>query len=532
MRSASLRSGTWSLVAAAALLTACGGGGGGGGSSSRFPAGVVGQDLVAVEYEVVTTRDPRVRIVDSGGSGEYDVEGIFNGEFGSIEEMRWSPNHSRLAVLAYPNGTGEVELFVVEALTGVVHNVAGPSTANDYVDTFEWSPNSLHLAYQRSLSVGHSPIFTVDVDGTNRDEVSGAVVAGGAVSGFGWSPDSTRLALSMSADDVNIEEVYVVSRDGSARSKVSGPAFAGSSVSDVRWSPDGTRVAYLGDLATDGVSELWSSPAAGPASSIRHHPVLTGGRDVVRFEWAPDGSRIAFVADTADEVFQLFTSLPDGTGFTTVSGSAAAGADVEQRFFWAPNSSRIAFRADRLTDGVVELFTTTPDGLTVPVRVSGPMVAGGDLVDGGDTIWSPDSTRLLYNADQDLNDSFHVYVTSAAAATSIRLSPAPAADDGTRDLRWSPDSSLVRFNFNPGTPGLSGGSYLAPVAGPAVLITASDPGSFGGNGPFFTLDGSRLVSVYRTDSGVEDVRAFAVPSLLETILSTPPAHPNSVDLEN
>lgn len=523
MRPIPFRLGVLALFVALLPLAGCGGGGGAGGPPSKFPAGVTAQDLVAVEFEDAVTFDGRLQIVSTLGGGAYDVEGILTGIGASVDNLEWSPDHSLLAVVAYPDGAGETELFVVEPLTGVVHPVSGPSTADDYVDQIRWSPDSRHLAFNRSRSTGHNPVFAADADGSNLEEVSGPVVAGGNPSEFAWSPDSTRLALAMSADDANTEELYVVARDGTGRVKVSGATIDGGNLSQIQWAPDGTRIAYLGDRTLATVFELWWSPAAGPAASVRFHPALSAGRDVIDFDWAPDGSRIAFIADTTDEQFELFAALPDGSGFVTASGSLVGGGDVSTPFRWAPDSSRIAFTADRLTDGVVELFTTLPTGAGTPIHVSGTMVSGGEVQE---FRWSPDASRLLYEADQELDGSQHLYVTLPTSAAAVRLSPKVSAGDSVNVPAWSPDSARVTFFFD--RPSSPPEFIVAPLASAPVTLIPADPGIFQGLGPVFTPDGARLVSGFSPSVGEDDLRAWAIPTLSETILTIPPAKPASV----
>ena len=88
-----------------------------------------------------------------------------------------------------------------------------------------------------------------------------------------------------------------------------------------------------------------------------------------RFTWAHQ--------DT-DNVFELYTVLPDGTGNVKVSGTMVANGDVN-KFAWAPNSSRLVYWADQDTDNVFELYTVLPDG-TGNVKVSGTLVSGGDVI--------------------------------------------------------------------------------------------------------------------------------------------------------
>ena len=360
-------------------LPGCGGGGGGGGAPSQFPVGVTPQDLVAVGFVDATLLLPRLSLADVKGRGEVLVEDLVIADGGAIDDLVWSPDHARLAVLAQPDGVLDAILYVVEPLTGTVTPVSGPQPAGSYVERLDWSPDSSRLAFVRN-GASVDTLSVVRPDGSGLVEVSGAIVAGGNVLDFAWSPDSSRIVFRADADVDDKDELYVVHRDGSGRVKVSGAIVAGGFLHDFRWSPDSSRLALSGGLDTNGATELFTVLADGAGGRARVHPSLPAGRDVRWFEWAPDASRLAYVADqTTDEIFELFSSLPDGTGNVPLSGTIVSGGDVEWDLFWAPDSTRVAFVADRLTDEVRELFTVPGVGGTAPIRVSGTLIADGDV---------------------------------------------------------------------------------------------------------------------------------------------------------
>ena len=71
-------------------------------------------------------------------------------------------------------------------------------------------------------------------------------------------------------------------------------------------------------------------------------------------------------------------SLPTGGGNAKVNGPLVVNGNVSW-VVWSPDSSRIAYTADQDTDGVDELYVGVPDGSVPPVKVSQtPM--GGDVL--------------------------------------------------------------------------------------------------------------------------------------------------------
>jgi Tol biopolymer transport system component len=527
------------LAALAAVVPCgCGGGGDGGGGPpavvSLFPAGVTAQDLVAASYVDRATGVPSLLLSDALGRGQIEVTDLAVDANGEIGDLVWSPDHSLLAVIADPDDVVQDLLFVVEPLSGTVRQVSGLQPAGSNVDSgVQWSPDSRFLAFRRS-GVPGSPLFAVGADGTGLVDVSAPIVAGGIVFEFAWSPDSTKLAISMSAETVSAFEAFVVSRDGSGRVKVSGPtALASAGVADLGWSPDSTRIAYRGELDATAEAELYVSLATGVGGRTQVHPALTVGGDVFAFEWAPDGSRIAYLADqTTNNVVELFTSLPDGTGNVRVSGNLVAGGSVEMvDVLWAPDSSRLVYYADQTTDDVVVLFTALPDGSAPPIEVSGPMVAGGDvggrLQSLGDVAWSPDASRIAYVADQEVDGQEEVYVTLPTAAAPVRITSSVVADGEVQsDLTWSDDSQRLRFDAEHRTAFFTE-PFVSTVAGPAEVVVPTELG-FLGDGDF-SFRGDRLVFTFDPDGpGDVDLRSYQPQTLTEAIILTPPT-PSDVE---
>ena len=137
------------------------------------------------------------------------------------------------------------------------------------------------------------------------------------------------------------------------------------------------------------------------------------GRDVTQFAWAPNDSRVAYLADQDGlDTFELYTSLPDGTGNVRVSGALVSGGDVDV-FACSPDSSRIAYLADQDEVNVFELYASAPDGST-NLRVSDTPIPGGNVED--DFAWAPSSFRVAYRANHDDVLVIDLYTTEAGLA--------------------------------------------------------------------------------------------------------------------
>ena len=78
------------------------------------------------------------------------------------------------------------------------------------------------------------------------------------------------------------------------------------------------------------------------------------------------------------------------------------------------------FRTAAWTLLVLLTATATKARAADPIKINGPLVAGGD-VSTSSLQFSPDSSRVLYYADQDTNDVFEIYSVASGGGTPVKL---------------------------------------------------------------------------------------------------------------
>lgn len=194
--------------------------------------------------------------------------------------------------------------------------------------------------------------------------------------------------------------------------KISGTMPAFGEVSDVEISPDGQTVVYIADQEVDEKFELYSVPLDGSSPPVKlNGPLVSGGSIFFDFKISPDSSRVVFRADyQTNDVVELGSAPIDGSAAPVkLNGPLVSGGDVIGLFQISPDSSRVAYTADQETDEMDELFGVPLDGSGSPVRLNGPLVGGGDVI--GIPQFSPDSSRVIYIADQDTDEVFELFVT-------------------------------------------------------------------------------------------------------------------------
>jgi Tol biopolymer transport system component len=476
-----------SLVMLSAGVFSCNGnggddGGGDGNGSATVPAVVFiadkDTDGVNELYAALNDGASVVKLSGSMAPGFYVID------------FKISPDGSRVA-FRVGQGTPpfDMELYVNNITGGSPVKVSGvflhpngnvellPAISPNDFDVFSWSPDGTMIAYiadQETDTIYE--LFISAPDGSFNFKVSGPLVMDRNVIDFEWAPDSSRIAYRADQVTDNKYELYTttpaafpilveVSNVAPGGGDVVAPRFAddtagGLNIDAFEWAPDGTLIAYIADEINDNVFELFTVPPDGLVLPTEVSAISGGSFDVSEFSWAPNSSRIAYLADQAsNNVIELYTSTPDGTDNDEISAIdpiVVPGSNVFD-FAWAPDSSLIAYRADQDIDGVFELYTTQPDGSTIPVKVSSldPIaVPDGDV---GTFAWAQDSSLIAYLADQEddnIIELFNAELTSIVPlvfSTPIKIHPDFTGVQDVDKFKWAPDGSRIAYRANQDT---------------------------------------------------------------------------------
>jgi Tol biopolymer transport system component len=197
--------------------------------------------------------------------------------------------------------------------------------------------------------------------------------------------------------------------------------------------PDGSRILYaqfdsnnhatLYSVKPDGSDPIQLSP---PQLSI----IDLGFFDRVGADWSPDGSRVAFAAIKSGGRFTdaLFVVSADGTGLRQIVPSGVGALSAQ----WSPNGAQIAFTSRCC--GLPQAWVVHPDGTGLR-RVT-------TAVDGAfflTPVWSPDSTKLLFNK-VDRNNQASAWTANLDGSGLLKLADTPQPSQ----LDWG--SAPTKFN--------------------------------------------------------------------------------------
>ena len=333
---------------------------------------------------------------------------------------------------------------------------AGPVRLSDVLSpgqflTFAISPDSSRVVYTVDQDIaGRIELFSVPIAGGVVTKLNPSLGANRNVLNFRIAPTANRVfyLADVAADDVY--QLYSVPILGGTSVRINADLPPTDDVEEYLASPDGNMVVYRAGPAGVGGWELWSVPATGPPeAAVKISRALTSGGAVdAYFQISPNGTRAVYRADaTLLQSYNLY-SVPIGGGTSTqLNGTLATNEDVAADFLISANSSRVAYRSDEGSNDIDELYSVPLAG-GLPTRLNASLASGGDVLNHA---ISPDSARVVYRADQDIDTVDELYSVPVAGGTPIKLNGALVNSGDVlgsptySDFLISPDSQRVVY---------------------------------------------------------------------------------------
>ena len=178
----------------------------------------------------------------------------------------------------------------------------------------------------------------------------------------------------------------------------------------------------------------------------------------------PDGRVILLMAQTED-VFELFLVPPGGGAPVKLSGTLVAGGDVQPGIVVSRDGTRVLYRADQDVDDRIDLYAVAVASPGASVKIDGDLPAGGRV--SPVVAVSADGRRAAYVAEQDtlgLDEAYTVDLSAATPGPSVKLNPVASAP--IWDLRLTPAGDRVVYRHNTVTLALE----MVAVAAPGVEV--------------------------------------------------------------
>lgn len=279
------------------------------------------------------------------------------------------------------------------------------------------------FAYSALLAIAFSIAMSVSLAALERVPVKPEDILGfRRVSFVAIDPSGDFIAYTLSvpraaADETGgpYSELYVVS----VKTGVIKPFITGKvNVSEPRWSPDGEKIAFLMKRGEKAKTQVWMIPLRGGEA----RQLSSSETDVATFRWHPAGKTIAYVA-TDPETERERKLDEKGYGFTFFEENLRN----RNLYLLDIGDEGAAGKAHKITEGCsVWNFEWSPDGKTIAAGMSPKNLVDHQymfqkiwLVDTasgdrrqlssnpgklGTFSWSPDGSRIAYNAAKELRD--------------------------------------------------------------------------------------------------------------------------------
>ena len=235
------------------------------------------------------------------------------------------------------NQTGSRQIYTMNPDGSGVRQLTAAAGANSVIS--DWSPDGSLIAFD-SDRTGAVEIFTMTPDGSDVQQITDLRGFSGDPS---WSPNGRHLVFEHASFGQCCTNIWRINPDGSGLHKLT--AFSMETfAAEPEYSPNGRWIAFQQFPNGARLSAIFVMRADGtdmrqvtPISMDAGHP-----------EWSPDGSRIIFNNDFTQNVGDIFTIRPDGTGVKRLTNVTPLG-EADFRPVYSPDGKKIVF--DQLIPG-------------------------------------------------------------------------------------------------------------------------------------------------------------------------------------
>jgi len=287
-----------------------------------------------------------------------------------------------------------------------------------------------------------------------------------------------------------------------------------------------TRVVYRSDQETAGIDELFLVDVEGniPSKPVKVSGDMGTDSDVDSFRISDDGNTLVYMADqdtdNLDELYYVDLSGDIPASPVKANGTLQVDGEIDA-FSLSKDGNSLVYQADQDTDDVYELYLVdlssgTPSADT---KISGTMVTDGDTYDRDFGI-TDDGNAVVFIADKDTDDIFEIYfvdISGSSPAAPVKLNDALAADREVAYFVMSSDGGHIVYRADRDTDDQFELYYVDNSGNtPESPVKLND--TLGGSGSdveevHISSDGSTVI--YRADQDTEGVDEAYVVDLTD-----------------
>lgn len=324
--------------------------------------------------------------------------------------------------------------------------LSGLLPAGTSVAQFEITPDSNHVIYIAAQdSAGIRELYWVPLEGSDIVKLNRALAEGEDISSFQISSDSSNIVYTVVRYERTISGGYrqiydLYSLQVSSESSVElNHVLLGSNVIGWDYQITSTDTHVLYRMAINGVTRLFSIPIAG-GNAVNLSDQLPDDISVFSFEVSENGETVIFrtgqYISSPPHTYDLY-SIPTEGG---TPNKINEGNYAQWGFKISPDSNYVVFQERDENQGS-ELYSHSIIG-DETTKLNGALVSGGTVLDFS---ISPDSSVVVYQADQQTNNVVELYSVPIAGGSEIKLNNTLVTGQDIWDHRFIPETTNVAF---------------------------------------------------------------------------------------
>ncbi|MBX7157075.1 MAG: hypothetical protein K1X66_01625 [Verrucomicrobiae bacterium] len=311
-------------------------------------------------------------------------------------------NSDRIVYVADVNGTGQFDIYSVNALTKVVTNLNDGLVAGGDVVDYQVSPDGLRVVFLADKNVDDSmELFSVLTSGGVPLKLNPSFPAPDRdVLNFQISPDSQRVIYWANVDNVDVYDIYVNSITSTNTLNLTGGLY---NVDGMKITDNALTLVFTAKVIPQFFSEIFSVQLSGGLIT-KLCPDYMPGQQVFDFKFLSDNQVIyrAFQDTTETELYQVNLS---GGNLQKISLPLPNGGAIFSNYELSPDKSNLVYIASQVQPGDFNIISYAIDA-QVSTVLNGPLPPQGDVYD---LVISPNSQTVVYRADQNMNDKLEIF---------------------------------------------------------------------------------------------------------------------------